>query len=291
MQPMKTVGKAFIIFITLVLLLSAILSFPAQGKDITNYNVFKEALTVSSPNSTLTYKDTMPINCELTLTRIGPTPDMWVNNVFYSIDNGTQIGLPKPAGRWCPDIAPVTINIQGNADISNLPNGIHQLWVFANGMCNINDDGYTSWNTSLSPVPFSVYNTPPPSIVILAPLNVSYEVANLTRYSLPLDFSVGKTVSWIGYSLDNQENVTLTGNLTLTGLTYGNHTLTLFANDTLGNIGSSQTINFAVAMPEAKPFPILIVAAVSTVIIAVIVVIVGLLFYLRKHKQNVTSQT
>ena len=246
---MKPVGKSFTMLLSLALLLSIVVLYPAKGMDITNYHIFKEELSVSSPNSSITYKDSMQISCALTLTRQGPIPDMWVNNIFYSVDNGTQIGLPKPSGRWCPDIAPVNINIQGTADISNLPNGIHQLQVFANGMCNINDDGYTSWNTSLSPIVFSVYNTPPPSIVILAPLNVSYEVANVTLYSLPLDFSVGKTASWVGYSLDNQENVTLTGNLTLTGLTYGNHTLTLFANDTLGNMGASNTINIAIAQP------------------------------------------
>jgi hypothetical protein len=50
----------------------------------------------------------------------------------------------------------------------------------------------------------------------------------------------------MGYSLDGLGNVTVTGNTTLTSLTEGSHHVTVFANNTAGVIGVSNTIRFAV---------------------------------------------
>lgn len=71
--------------------------------------------------------------------------------------------------------------------------------------------------------------------------------------TVPLSFIVNEPVSWIDYSLDEQTNVTLNANITLSGLSVGSHNLTIFAQDEAGNIGSSQTLTFTVDKPE--PFP------------------------------------
>jgi hypothetical protein len=63
----------------------------------------------------------------------------------------------------------------------------------------------------------------------------------------------------------------------------GEHDLTLFAIDSAGNIGSSETLYFTVDVPE--PFPVALVAAAS--VAAVVVVGVGLLVYFKKHKRSV----
>jgi hypothetical protein len=81
------------------------------------------------------------------------------------------------------------------------------------------------------------------------------------------------------YSLDGQENVTVTGNTTLTGLTEGLHNVTIYAKDTLGNIGASKAITLTVA-PE--PFPTVPVAAASAA--AAAVACVGIIFYFKKRK-------
>jgi len=65
---------------------------------------------------------------------------------------------------------------------------------------------------------------------------------------------------------------------TLTGLTSGLHNLTIYANDTFGNMGASN-INFTIA----KPFPTAIVADVSGAI--AVVTIAGLLVYYKKRKR------
>ena len=121
----------------------------------------------------------------------------------------------------------------------------------------------------------------PPKISVLSPLNQTYSKSNVS-----LAFSIDKPVNWISYSLDGQQNVTITGNTTLTNMTNGLHTLTVYANNTFGIIGASQTISFTVAKPQ--PFPTEIVAAVSGAVVVIVIggllVVIGLLGYFKKHK-------
>lgn len=81
-----------------------------------------------------------------------------------------------------------------------------------------------------------VIDTTPPTISILSPQNTTYSTTDV-----PLTFTVNETTNWIGYSLDGQANVTITGNTTLTVLSNGPHHLKVYANDTYGNIGSDYT--------------------------------------------------
>ncbi len=63
----------------------------------------------------------------------------------------------------------------------------------------------------------------------------------------------------MGYSLDNDANVTVSGNTTMSDLTDGNHSLRVYANDTFGNMGSSDLINFSVLVR----FPIVVILSPS----------------------------
>jgi hypothetical protein len=92
-----------------------------------------------------------------------------------------------------------------------------------------------------------------------------------------LNFAVDEEISWVGYSLDNQANVTINGNTTLKGLPAGSHNVTVYAKDSAGNIGASETLFFTVE----DPFPTLLVAT------AIIVVVVGIsvLVYLKRRKR------
>ena len=82
----------------------------------------------------------------------------------------------------------------------------------------------------------------PPTISVVSPENKTYTVSNVS-----LTFAVSETPSWIGYSLDGQANVTITGNTPLTGLSDGSYSLIVYAKDTAGNTGTSETIYFSVA--------------------------------------------
>lgn len=277
-----------LVFVLVFLTASAVLQ-PIRVRADTDYTNLNGKLTMNSPNSNTTYKGNVPLIFTLDLSENAPVPWFGLSEVGFSIDDNSPITLPIPPQDkssitfWSSsDIIPV--NEVGLADISGLTNGKHELKVFADGSCNVDDDGIFPWNVSLPPVYFSVYNVPPPKISILSPQTQSYEFANVTLGSIPLNFTVDKTTSWIGYCLDNHNNATIVGNTTLIGLSEGNHNLVIFANDTIGNMGASQPLNFTIAAPtvmNSKPF---LTATVAVVFVSVVGA-AGLLVYLRKRKR------
>jgi hypothetical protein len=113
----------------------------------------------------------------------------------------------------------------------------------------------------------------PPEVETLSPVSKTYDVSNVS-----LAFTVNKTVSWVGYSLDGRDNVTVSGNTTIGGLANGLHNVTVYAEDSFGNVGASETVRFSVEVP----FPTALVATISAA--SVIIAGVGLLVYLKKRK-------
>jgi hypothetical protein len=89
-------------------------------------------------------------------------------------------------------------------------------------------------------VPKLPSDTEPPAICILSPENKTFAVNHV-----PLIFTVNESSSWMGYSLDDQPNVTITQNTTLTSLLDGTHRIIVYANDTFGNMGASEMVYFA----------------------------------------------
>jgi hypothetical protein len=117
------------------------------------------------------------------------------------------------------------------------------------------------------------YGTVPPIIDVVSPVNQMYNES-----SVSLVFTVNKPVNWTGYSLDGQDNVTVTGNTTMEGLANGLHNVTVYAKDTFGNVGASETVSFSVEVP----FPAtLVVAPVASVV--VIGAALAIYFKKRKH--------
>lgn len=113
-------------------------------------------------------------------------------------------------------------------------------------------NGLLEWN-SVSDLqngqPTVLLSGTPPTIVVLSPGNKTYSVSHVL-----LNFTISEQVSWEGYSLDGSGNVTIAGNTTLINLSDASHTITVYANDTVGNMGSSNTINFAVDATEGTSF-------------------------------------
>lgn len=123
---------------------------------------------------------------------------------------------------------------------------------------------------------FFTIDSAPPTI-----LNISVENKTYTKTDLPLNYTVNEQTSWIGYSLDNQPNATIKGHTTLSELAYGYHNLVVYANDTAGNMCSSETITFTITKPPESYSAIITVA--STLILAFGI---GLIVYFRKHKRK-----
>jgi len=118
----------------------------------------------------------------------------------------------------------------GNTTLTSLLDGMHYVVVYAND---------TWGNMGASGTVYFTVDTAPPTVSILSPENKTHPV-NI----LPLTFTVDETTTWIGYSLDSQANVTITGNTTLPVLSEGLHSVVVYANDTAGNMGASDTIIF-----------------------------------------------
>lgn len=125
------------------------------------------------------------------------------------------------------------------------------------------------------------YGTVAPVICLVSPQNSVYNETNIT-----VSFTISKPVSWIDYSLDGQENVTITGNTTLSGVTSGLHNVTVYAKDKFGNIGASETVTFNVAKPESvEPASFQINSVLIVLCASVIIIAVCLLAFLKRRRR------
>ncbi len=88
----------------------------------------------------------------------------------------------------------------------------------------------------------------PPLVTVLSPQNKTYITT-----SIQLTFTLNESTSWIAYSLDNNANVTVAGNTTILGMSYGSHSIVVYASDNSGNTGVSNTVYFTIVQPTTKP--------------------------------------
>jgi len=139
------------------------------------------------------------------------------------------------------------VTVTGDTMLSSLAEGAHSIEI------SVND---TFGNIVSSDTVYFSVDTVPPNIAILSPENKTYGETDIKSV-----FTVDEPVSWMGYSLDGQNNVTVTGNVTLAVLPEGAHNLTLSATDLVGNTGVSETVCFVIA-----PFPTVLVVAVAVTI-------------------------
>jgi hypothetical protein len=195
-----------------------------------------------------------------------------------SFGNGTGVWGIKQLSYSLDGFSNVTIT--GNTTLSGLSIGKHEIILYVTRWLYYGLYYGGTYDTLSKVTTFNV--TPePPDITIL-----SIENKTFTENSIPLNFTLSKTAQWIGYSLDGQANITINGNTTIAGLSNGLHTITVYANDTFGDVGASQTINFTVAKPE--PFPFVPLAA--AVVAVAVVMIAGLLVYFKKHKRGLVKK-
>jgi hypothetical protein len=81
----------------------------------------------------------------------------------------------------------------------------------------------------------------PPTVYITSPENATYSTNNVS-----LTFTVDEPTGWMGYSIDDHDNSTITGNTTLTNLLDGDHYIVVYCNSTNGSMGKSDTVQFAI---------------------------------------------
>ncbi len=142
--------------------------------------------------------------------------------------------------------------IQGEGNIKLYENGVlidekpilKELRTYGEGVYNITSLYQETENYTSS---FKIYfvtvknDLTPPTITILSPGNRTYY-----QTSMPLNFTTNEPTTWIGYRLDGKQNITITGNTTLSGLSYGYHNLVVYAKDNSDNTGISQKVYFTI---------------------------------------------
>lgn len=181
-----------------------------------------------------------------------------------------------------------SLPIQLSINLTGIPEGPHWLEVYAvvKGEITTRQEitngiffttYYVIFKINGSSVVSFTIDTTPPSITVLFLQNKTYKTSDV-----PLNFIVNEPVTQSRYSLDGQDNVTVAGNTTLTGLPVGEHTVTVYATDIARNVGSSETVTFTVVKPE--PFPTTLFVAAS--IAAVVAACAGLLLYRRKRRRE-----
>jgi hypothetical protein len=132
----------------------------------------------------------------------------------------------------------LTLNLQG------LPEGQHKIIVYV--LIGLSSPlpcppSYVAFE----PLYFTV--SAPPTILVTSPQNITYATQNI-----PVNFLTNEHVTQTTYSLDGQENVTVIGNTTLSGLPIGPHNITCYATDGLGNWAAPQTVYFEVANSQSS---------------------------------------
>jgi len=170
-----------------------------------------------------------------------------------------------------------------NERFCNLSDGEHSIVIYARG-----GGGYAeglTYNffdmTTISVIDFTI-DTTPPSISSLSVENKTYSTSDV-----PLNITVNEPVSQASYSLNGQENVTVSGNTTITDLPNGNYSVVVYATDLAGHVGASETIAFTVSKPDLTIEALLSTTTMDLAIIAAtasIVLCVGLPVYFKKRK-------
>jgi hypothetical protein len=162
---------------------------------------------------------------------------------------------------------------------TDIPEGEHQVIIYAtgHGMYITNEKGLTanSYAMKATTVLLLTIDSLPPQVTINSPaVNASYKQSNI-----PLNFTTNENAMPVTYSFDGGENQTYSQNITLSGLSEGNHNITAYAWDEAGNVGASQITYFSVEF--SKPFPTAIVLAC---VIGTAVIAASLLAYVKHHR-------
>jgi len=200
-------------------------------------------------------------------------------DVGYSIDGGAieRIGVSKISEEPAPYLFMppyVKVTCRGTMILRDLLDGNHIVTVYGGYFFGGIIQRYEVFKRASSS--FAV-DTAPPSISLFSIENKTYGKPNIS-----LNFTVNEPASKFAYSLDGQDNVTISGNITLPDIPYGQHNVTVFATDEVGNTGASETIFFTIPEQHA-PFPTILVVTTASIVVVFVMFAVFLL-YRRKQK-------
>jgi hypothetical protein len=284
--------KALALTLIIALLYSAVVGTgfvdPAIANPLWGSSVYKgevgapskPTIIISSPKNNTRLKTnslSVTLNVSIITTNMQDYQE-WISRVYYKSDWLQEDTYVYEYYNPDPNyIRPKITEFYYRLNLTEIPEGVHKITFHAveRGFYCPSLLEYYGFSANDSSVVVFTIDTTPPSISVL-----SLENRRFNSSDVPLNFGVDEPFEKASYVLDGQQNVTITGNTTLTGLPNGDHNVTIYAIDEAGNTGVSETIYFSIDVPE--PFPTAMVVAVSVAIIALVGV--GLLVYFKKRK-------
>ncbi len=249
-------------------------------------------INITSPINTTYPSGRLMLNISI---RSIPGPIIYNYEIAYSLDGKDNVTMPVTAtfvpveatAHYANGTTAKVISafysyylIGGCVTLPELTQDIHNITVYEK--CERKIGVNTNWPALLldkNTVEFAVNKGIPPKILDLSLENKTYTIT-----SLPLNFTTDKPTLWKGYCLDEKVNVTITGNTTLTGLSYGSHCITIYANDTFGNMGASEKVCFEISQLIAQQPEI--TEAVAGTFTATVMAVAAVFVIKRKKKTN-----
>lgn len=135
-----------------------------------------------------------------------------------------------------------------------------------------------------------------PVITIESPTNASIINSNFGDYpafTFPLIYETNTALSWVGYSINGGSNITIMGNSVIVNESINDHgynALTLYANNTMGNWATPQTVTYLVVFhgdetsAPNNPSSTSILTMIIVVLLIVVIISTVILLALRKRK-------
>ena len=241
-------------------------------------------------NNTVYTTNTITLSIKVTLPESQKASETKIDTIYYEADwleERVYLFISRGLDDEISSTRPRNLYFQCLEQITDVPNGTHSIMVYAKGKGSYVENwyGYGFYIDASAVISFTV-----DAVIDDVPPNIVLSVENKTYYTtdIPLGFSVNEPTTQVTYCLDGQDNVTVAGNTTLTNLPYGQHNLTVYATDKVGNAGASETIIFNIAKPP-EPFPTTLVAAASGASLAVTGL--GLLVYIKKRQKSLGDKT
>jgi hypothetical protein len=257
--------KALLAAITVSVLIFLLVGVQFVKLSKANFTFMPPDIAIDSPANGATYQSS-DILVSLMVTPKGSFPyaPTFVNCRLdgESSINITFLQTSPLSGQWF-----------ANGTFNNVSQAWHFLTLDVHIMTFANTEStytvYSAFNVDLSTPPPTPTPSPAqqPTVSILYPLNNSFFNVSIAGVNYQLIYETDSTLSWVGYSIGGNGysidgrgsgNVTVSGNSTWVHDfgTNGNHTITLYANDTSGIWATPQTVTYLVNFyPDYPPTP------------------------------------
>jgi len=230
----------------------------------------KIVLAVKTPVNGTCYSGTVPLSVAV----ITPSPLVQEESFSCSLDGQALSKQTFEVTRGDEKIYSTTLE--------GLMDGLHTLNVCVVGSSSYDKDPGPTVKAEVATVNDSASVTffvdSSPKINVLSPCTQNYTSADVA-----LNFILSEPVDYLSYSLDGKDNVTITGNTTLSGLTSGVHSVTVYACDAAGNMGVSEMVFFTVNV-GSEPFFQQNLVVLGVAILGLSIVTVAVLGFLYHKK-------